>query len=107
MATFGSLFDFPDLSDDQSELSSPPDSDSDESVYSEATEDKKDAQYNLLFNSEDENDDSVILTFTLLIRPLLTVISTAFTLPDIVYKEYSTSIRIKATYTLKEKKSII
>jgi hypothetical protein len=44
IATFGGLFDFPDLSDGQSELSSPPNSsDSDESAYSKATEDEKDA----------------------------------------------------------------
>jgi len=41
MATFGGLFDFPDLSDSQSELSSPPDSD--ESVASELSEDEEDA----------------------------------------------------------------
>jgi hypothetical protein len=44
MATFNSLFDFPDFSDDQSELFSPLDfSDSDESVCSKATENKEDA----------------------------------------------------------------
>jgi hypothetical protein len=39
MATFGGLFDFPDLSDSQSELSSPPNSD--KSEYSKAIEDKE------------------------------------------------------------------
>jgi hypothetical protein len=43
MATFSSLYDFPDLLDSQSELSSPPDSsDSDESACSVATKDKED-----------------------------------------------------------------
>jgi hypothetical protein len=42
IATFGGLFDFPDLSDNQSELSSPPDSsDSDKSACSIATKDKE------------------------------------------------------------------
>ena len=40
MATFSSLFDFPDLLDSQSELSSPPDSN--ESVASERSKDKED-----------------------------------------------------------------
>jgi hypothetical protein len=42
MATFGGLFDFPDLLDGQSELSSPPDSSNDEHS-NEHTEDKDDA----------------------------------------------------------------
>ena len=46
MADYGGLFDFPDygLSDDQSELSDPPDS---ESISSEASEDEDDAWYNM------------------------------------------------------------
>jgi hypothetical protein len=39
MATFGSLFDFPDLLDSQSGLPFPPDSN--ESEYSKAIEDKE------------------------------------------------------------------
>jgi hypothetical protein len=97
MATFGSLYDFPDLSDGQLELSSPPDSsDSDES--DEATKDKEDAWYNIPSDSEDEDDDSIAPSFTLPLRPLAT--STAFTIPDIIRKEHSTSTRIKAIYML-------
>ena len=74
-------------------------------MYSEATESEEDAWYNLLSDSEDEDNNSVILSLTLLIRPPPTVISIAFTLLDIVRKEYFTSTRIKAIYILKEKKS--
>jgi hypothetical protein len=42
MATFGGLFDFPDLLDGQSELSSPPNS-SDDERSNEYTEDEEDA----------------------------------------------------------------
>jgi hypothetical protein len=42
MATFGGLYDFPDLSDGQLELSSPPDS-SDLDESDEATKDEEDA----------------------------------------------------------------
>jgi hypothetical protein len=88
MATFSGLFDFPDLSDGQSELSSPPDSD--ESVASELSEDQEDAWYNMPSDSEDEDDDSVAPSFTLPIRP-----------PPVT----STGARIKAIYMLEEKKS--
>jgi hypothetical protein len=57
MATFGGLFDFPDLSDGQLELSSPPDLSDDE--YSEYTEDEEDAWYNLPSDLDDEDDDSI------------------------------------------------
>jgi hypothetical protein len=97
MATFGGLFDFPDLSDGQSELSSPPDSsNSDKS-------DEEDAWYNIPSDSEDEDDDSIAPSFMLPLRPLAT--STAFTIPDIIYKEHSTSARIKAIYMLEQKRS--
>ena len=102
MATFGSLFDFPDLSDGQSELSSPPDSD--ESVASERTEDEEDPWYDMPSDSEDEDDDSVAPSFTLPIRPP-PVTSTAFTIPKTARKEHSTGARIKAIYMLEEKKS--
>jgi hypothetical protein len=105
MATFGGLFDFPDLSDGQSELSSPPNSDeSDESACSEATEDEEDAWYNLPSDSEDEDDDSVAPSLTLPIRPTPGTL-TAFTIPKTARKEHSTGARIKAIYMLKEKKS--
>jgi hypothetical protein len=100
MATFGGLYDFPDLSDGQSELSSPPDSsDSDD------TEDEEDAWYNLPSDSEDEDDDSIAPSFTLPLplRPPST--SIAFTIPDIIRKEHSTSARIKAIYMLEQKRS--
>ena len=105
MATFGGLFDFPDLSDNQSELSSPPDSsDSDESACSIATKDKEDAWYNLLSNSEDKDNNSIIPSLILPLRPS-TATSTAFTIPDIIYKEHSTSTRIKAIYILEQRRS--
>jgi hypothetical protein len=56
MATFGGLFDFPDLSDSQSELSSPPDSSDDEHSDKHA-KDKEDAWYNLPSDSDDSDDD--------------------------------------------------
>ena len=105
MATFGGLFDFPDLSDGQSELSSPPDSsDSDESECTEATEDEEDAWYNLLSDSEDEDDNSIAPSFTLPLRPLVAT-SIAFIMPDIVRKEHLTGARIKAIYMLEQRRS--
>jgi len=99
MATFGGLFDFPDLSDGQSELSSPPNSsDSDDS-----TEDEEDTWYNLPSNSEDKDDNSIEPSFTLPLRPLAT--SIAFTIPNIICKEHSTGARIKAIYMLEQKRS--
>jgi len=99
MATFGGLFDFPDLSDGQSELSSPPDSSDDE--HSEHTEDEKDAWYNLPSDSDDEDDDS---TAPASVLPIAS--STALVLSTIGPKEHSTGARIKAIYMLKEKKSL-
>jgi hypothetical protein len=107
MATFGGLYDFPDLLDGQLELSSPPDSsdsdESDESACSVATEDEEDAWYNLPSDLEDEDDDSIAPGFTLPLRPLAT--STAFTMPDIIRKEHSTGARIKAIYMLEQRRS--
>jgi hypothetical protein len=97
MATFGGLFDFPDLLDGQSELSFPPDSD--ESEYSKAIEDEEDAWYNLPSDSEDEDDDSIAPSFTLPLRPPPST-SIAFIIPEIIYKEHLTSARIKAIYIL-------
>jgi hypothetical protein len=104
IATFGGLYDFPDLLDGQSELSSPPDS-SDSNESDEATKDEEDAWYNIPSDSEDEDDDSITPSFTLPLplRPPST--STAFTIPDIIRKEYSTSTRIKAIYMLEQKRS--
>jgi hypothetical protein len=100
MATFGNLFDFPDLSDGQSELSSPPNSsDSDKSEYTKATKDKENTWYNLLSNSEDKDNNSIISSFTIPFRPLVAT-SIAFIMPDIIRKEHSTSTRIKAIYIL-------
>jgi len=104
MATFGGLYDFPDLSDGQSELSSPPDS-SNSDELDEATEDEEDAWYNIPSNSEDEDDDLITLSFTLPLRPPLAT-SIAFTIPSIVRKEHSTSARIKAIYILEQKRSV-
>jgi hypothetical protein len=105
MAIFGGLFDFPDLLDGQSELSSPPDSsDSDESEYTKATEDEEDTWYNLLSDSEDEDNDSIVPSFTLPLRPLVAT-SIAFIIPNIIRKEYLTSTRIKAIYILEQRRS--
>jgi hypothetical protein len=76
-------------------------------VYSEATKDEEDAWYNLPSDSEDEDDDSAVLSLTLPLRPPPMATSTAFTLPNIVRKEHSTGARIKAIYMLEEKKSAI
>jgi hypothetical protein len=94
MATFGGLFDFPDLSDSQSELSSPPNSDSDE-------EDEEDTWYNLLSDSDDSDDDSAALALL-----LASSTSTAFVITTLGPKEYSTGARIKAIYMLEDKKSL-
>jgi hypothetical protein len=61
-----------------------------------ATKDEEDTWYNLLSDSEDKDDNSIILSLTL--PPIAT--STAFTMPNIIRKEYSTSTRIKAIYIL-------
>jgi hypothetical protein len=99
MATFSSLFEFPDLSDDQLELSSPPDSGELECT-SEACEDEEDEWYNMPsdFEDEDEDDDSATPPLTLLVLPAVT--STAFAMPKTARKEHSTSARIKAIYIL-------
>jgi hypothetical protein len=100
IATFSGLFDFLDLSDGQSELSSP--LDSGELVTSELTKDEEDPWYDMPSNLEDKDDDLVAPSFTLPIRPP-PVTSTAFTMPKTARKEHSTSARIKAIYMLKEK----
>jgi hypothetical protein len=99
MATFGGLFDFPDLLDGQSELSSPPDS-SDNERSDEHTEDKEDAWYNLLSDSDDSDDDLAELALP------LPASLTAFVLAILGPKEHSTSARIKAIYMLEDKKSL-
>ena len=95
MATFGGLYDFPDLSDGQSELSSPPDSSDDEH-----TEDEEDAWYNIPSDSDDSDDDSAELALPLLAS------STAFVITTLGPKEHSTGARIKAIYMLEDKKSL-
>jgi hypothetical protein len=102
MATFSGLFDFPDLSDGQSELSSPPDSD--KSEYSEAIENEEDTWYNLPSDSENEDDNSIAPSFMLPLRPPPST-STAFIIPEITCKEHSTSTRIKAIYILEQRRS--
>jgi len=101
MATFGGLFDFPDLSDGQSELSSPPDS-SDDERSDEHTEDEEDAWYNLPSDSDDSDDDSATPALALPIPASLT----AFVLSTLGPKEHSTGARIKAIYMLEDKKSL-
>jgi hypothetical protein len=102
MATFSGLFDFPNygLSDDQSELSSPPDSD-DESTCSERTEEQADEWYNIPSDSDESDDDTPAPTFTLPLRSAVT--STAFTIVKPIKKEHTTGARIKAIYMLNEK----
>jgi hypothetical protein len=97
MATFGGLFDFPDLSDGQSELSSPPDSSDDE--HTEA-EDEEDAWYNLPSDSDDSDDDSAAPGLP------ISASSTDFVLITLGPKEHSTGARIKAIYMLEDKKSL-
>jgi hypothetical protein len=63
MATFITLFNSLDLSNRQLELLLP--LNSDELIYSKATIDKEDTWYNLLFNLEDKDDDSIILSLIL------------------------------------------
>jgi hypothetical protein len=95
MATFGGLYDFPDLSDGQSELSSPPNSSDDEN-----TEDEEDPWYNLPSDSDDSDDDSAAPALPLLAS------STAFVITTLGPKEHSTGARIKAIYMLEDKKSL-
>jgi hypothetical protein len=99
MATFGGLFDFPDLSDGQSELSSPPDS-SDDEHSDKHTKDKEDTWYNLPSDSDDSDDDSAAPALPLLAS------STALVLTTLRPKEHSTGARIKAIYMLEDKKSL-
>jgi hypothetical protein len=93
MATFGGLFYFPDLSDSQLELSSPPNSSDDE--------DEEDTWYNIPSDSDDSDDDSAAPAL-----PSASSTSTAFVLTTLGPKEHSTGARIKAIYMLKDKKSL-
>ena len=101
IATFSGLFDFPNfgLSDRQSDLSSPPNSN--DSTCSERTEDEADYWYNMSSDSDDSDDDSPALTFTLPLRSATT--STDFVILKPVKKEHTTGARIKAIYMLNEK----
>jgi hypothetical protein len=103
MATFGGLFDFPNLLDRQSELSSPPDS-SDNEHSDKYTEDKDNAWYNLPTNLEDEDKDNN-LSPLLLVLPIRPVPSTKLVISTAIYKEHSTSTRIKAIYILEDRKT--
>jgi hypothetical protein len=104
MATFGGLFDFPDLLDGQSELSSPPDSSNNEHS-NEYTKDKDNIWYNLPTDSEDEDkdDDS---SPPLLVLPIRPIPSTELVISTAIYKEYSTGTRIKAIYILEDRKTL-
>ena len=103
MATFTGLFDFiDDLSEGQSELSSPPDSSVGE-YSNEHTKDEDDAWYNLPSDSDSE-DEVIPAALSLLIRPALsTAPSTDFVISIAVKKEHITSARIKAIYILERK----
>jgi hypothetical protein len=100
MATFGGLFDFPDLSDSQSELSSLPYS-SDDEHSDEYTEDEEDAWYNLSSDSDNGDNDSTALASILPMRPLLAS-STALVVSTTGPKEHSTcrtgQLLLDATY---------
>jgi hypothetical protein len=105
MATFKGLFDFPDLSDGQSELLTPPDS-SDDEHSDEYTKDEDDAWYNLPTDSEDEDEDddsSLSLALVLPVRPILLTEIVVFTTTR---KEHFTGARIKAIYMFEQKKSL-
>jgi hypothetical protein len=85
-------------SDNQSELSSPLDSDESE-ISEEEEENEEDLWYDQPSDLEEEDDESTKPSLT-----LLTVITTAFTMPKTTRKEHSTDARIKAIYMLEEKK---
>jgi transposase len=99
MATFNGLFGDLSCSDNQSELSSPPDSDESE-ISEEEEENEEDLWYDQPSDSEEEDDESTEPSLT-----LLAVTTTAFTMPKTTRKEHSTGARIKAIYMLEEKKS--
>ena len=97
------LFDIIDgLLDEQSELSSPPDS-SDDEQSDEYTEDEEDEWYNL--PSDSDSKDDIPIASALLIRPT-PLTSTNFVISLATRKEYLTSTRIKVIYMLKDKKSL-
>jgi hypothetical protein len=93
MATFSSLFNFLDLSANESELSSPPDSSNLSDLGDIKEEDNDDAWYNRPSDLEDLDNDSI--------KPCLTLLtSLAFTMPKTTRKEHSTGARVKAVYML-------
>jgi hypothetical protein len=99
MATFITLFNSLNLFNRQLELLSP--LDFDKLIYNKATINKEDIWYNLLSNSEDKDDDSIIPS---LILPMRATPISAFILLKTDRKEHSTNVRIKAIYMLKDKK---
>jgi hypothetical protein len=99
MATFNGLFKDLSCSDNQSELSSPPDSNESE-INEEEEENEEDLWYNQPSDSKEEDDESTEPSLT-----LLAVTTTAFTMPKTTRKEHSTNAKIKAIYMLEEKKS--
>ena len=69
------------------------------------TKDSSNKWYNMLFDSNDSDDNTPALTFTL---PLYSTdassfTSTAFTMFKVVKKEHTTGARIRAIYMLNEK----
>jgi hypothetical protein len=108
MDLFDELFTFPDyLSEGQSSLSSPPDSDDD--LISDGSESDSE-WYNLPSdNSEDEDEteavaQAVIPLLALPLRPAPTT-STELVVSTVPKKEHSTGARIKAIYMLEQRKS--
>jgi hypothetical protein len=69
MATFEGLFDFPNLSDSQSELSFPPNSSNDKHS-DKYTEDEDDTWYNLPTDSEDKNKNDDLSLLLALVLPV-------------------------------------
>jgi hypothetical protein len=57
------------------------------------------------FNSDDSDDNTPVLTFTLLLCPtnVSSFISTVFTMFKVVKNEYITGARIRAIYILNKK----
>jgi hypothetical protein len=108
IATFGGFFDFSDysLSNDQLELFFLPDFD-DEFMCSKRIKDSSDKWYNMPSDSDDSDDNTPALTFTLPLRStnVSSFTSTVFTMSKVVKKEHTTGAKIKAIYMLNKKQS--
>jgi hypothetical protein len=74
-------------------------------MCSKRTKDSSDKWYNMPSDSDDSDDNTSALTFTLSLYPTdaSPFTSTAFTMFKVVKKEYITGVRIKAIYMLNKK----